>query len=128
MCQLKYLIRDWKLVSSGVFLGWVDVFSGGLEVDEYLSKNVIRSKPLLGGVCFSIFIGDPLIYVAFVLYLLFYGYLFVLCKDLIFINIIFAVKKRKETNSYESRFATAWVNLKIKTINLLISKFLVVVT
>ncbi|MCI33440.1 hypothetical protein A2U01_0054657, partial [Trifolium medium] len=41
----------------------VDVLSGGLEVEECLSKNVI-SRP---GVCFGIFIGIPLIYDAFVL-------------------------------------------------------------
>ncbi|PNX97412.1 hypothetical protein L195_g020641, partial [Trifolium pratense] len=30
-----------------------DVFSGGLEAGECLSKNDIRSIPLLGGVCFE---------------------------------------------------------------------------
>ncbi|MCI13354.1 hypothetical protein A2U01_0034471, partial [Trifolium medium] len=30
--------------------------------EECLSKNEIRSRPLLGGVCFGIFIGVPLIY------------------------------------------------------------------
>jgi hypothetical protein len=37
-------------------MGWVDVFSSGLIVDECLSKNDIRSRPLLGGVLFSIYI------------------------------------------------------------------------
>jgi hypothetical protein len=54
-------------VSSGVFMGRVDVFSRGLEDVECLSKNEIISRSLLGGVCFSIFIGVPLIYSAFVL-------------------------------------------------------------
>jgi hypothetical protein len=60
------LIRDRELVSSGVFMGRVDVFSCGLEA-ECLSENGIRSEPLLGGFCFSIFIGVPLIYYAFIL-------------------------------------------------------------
>ncbi|MCI74968.1 hypothetical protein A2U01_0096234, partial [Trifolium medium] len=42
------------------------VFSGGLEAKECLSKNEIRSGYLLGGVCFGIFIGVPLIYDVFV--------------------------------------------------------------
>ncbi|MCH83670.1 hypothetical protein A2U01_0004496, partial [Trifolium medium] len=45
---------------SGVFMGWVDVFSGGLKAEECPSKNGIRSVPLLGGDCFGIFIGVPL--------------------------------------------------------------------
>ncbi|MCI14954.1 hypothetical protein A2U01_0036089, partial [Trifolium medium] len=50
------LIRDWELVSSDIFMGWVNVFSDGLEAEECLSKNEIRSGTLLGGVCFDIFI------------------------------------------------------------------------
>ncbi|MCI81666.1 hypothetical protein A2U01_0102940, partial [Trifolium medium] len=46
------LFRDRKLVSSDISMGQVDVFSGGLEADERLSKNEIRSKPLSDGVCF----------------------------------------------------------------------------
>jgi hypothetical protein len=45
----------------------VDVLSGGLEAEEYLFKNEIRSGLLLGGVCFGIFINVPLIYNVFVL-------------------------------------------------------------
>ncbi|MCI65040.1 hypothetical protein A2U01_0086298 [Trifolium medium] len=41
------LIRDRELVSSGVFMGWVDVFSCGMEADDCLSKNEIRSGHLL---------------------------------------------------------------------------------
>ncbi|MCI60141.1 hypothetical protein A2U01_0081396, partial [Trifolium medium] len=41
------LIRDRKLASSGISMGRVVVFSGGLEVEESLSKNGIRSGPLL---------------------------------------------------------------------------------
>jgi hypothetical protein len=33
-------------------LGWVGVFSGGLEVVECPSKNRIRSEPLFGDVSF----------------------------------------------------------------------------
>ncbi|MCI49242.1 hypothetical protein A2U01_0070486, partial [Trifolium medium] len=36
-----------KLVSSGVFMGRVDVFSSDMEAKECLSKNEIRSGPLL---------------------------------------------------------------------------------
>jgi hypothetical protein len=61
------LIRDRELVFSGVFLGRVDVFSNALKVVECLFKNGIRSRPLLGGVCFSIFNGVPLIYGTFIL-------------------------------------------------------------
>jgi hypothetical protein len=61
------LIRDWELVFSVVFMGWVDVFSGGLEHVECLSKYGISSRPLLGWICFGIFIGVPLIYGVFVL-------------------------------------------------------------
>ncbi|MCI79504.1 hypothetical protein A2U01_0100775, partial [Trifolium medium] len=41
------LIRDRELVSSGFSMGPVDVFSGGLEAEECLSKNEIRYGPLL---------------------------------------------------------------------------------
>ncbi|MCI66955.1 hypothetical protein A2U01_0088213, partial [Trifolium medium] len=37
------LIRVRELVSSGIFMGRVDAFSGGLEADECLSNNGIRS-------------------------------------------------------------------------------------
>jgi hypothetical protein len=37
------LIRDRELVSSGIFLSGVDVFSGGMEAVKCLSKNEIRS-------------------------------------------------------------------------------------
>jgi hypothetical protein len=40
----------------------IDVFSGGLKVDECLFKNEIRSRTLLDGVCFGFFICVPLIY------------------------------------------------------------------
>ncbi|PNY00641.1 hypothetical protein L195_g023926 [Trifolium pratense] len=43
------------------------VLFGGLEAEECLSKNEIRGEPLLGGVCFLLFTGVPLIYDAFVL-------------------------------------------------------------
>ncbi|MCI18766.1 hypothetical protein A2U01_0039921 [Trifolium medium] len=58
------LIRDRELASSGIFLG--RVMSGGLETAEHPSKNEIRGGFLLGGICFGIFIGVPLIYGAFV--------------------------------------------------------------
>jgi hypothetical protein len=61
------LIRDRKLVSSGVLMGRLHVFSGGLEAGECLSKNEIRSKSLLCGVCFDFFIGILLIYDTFTL-------------------------------------------------------------
>jgi hypothetical protein len=61
------LIRDRDFEFSGVFLGQVDVLSGGLKVEKYISKYVIRSRLLLGGVYFGIFIGVPLIYGTFVL-------------------------------------------------------------
>jgi hypothetical protein len=35
-------------------MGQIDVFSVGLEVAKCLSKNVIRNRPLLSDVCFSI--------------------------------------------------------------------------
>jgi hypothetical protein len=56
------LIRVRKLVSSGVSTGWICVFSSGQITEECLSKNDIRSRLILGGVCFSIFMGVPLIY------------------------------------------------------------------
>jgi hypothetical protein len=60
------LIRDRELNSNGVFLGWVDVFFGGLETEECRFKYEIISGSLLGGVYFGIFISVPLIYVTFV--------------------------------------------------------------
>ncbi|KAK2357402.1 hypothetical protein QL285_094671 [Trifolium repens] len=47
------LVRDRELESSGILLGRVGVFSGGLEAVECLSKNEIRSGPLLDGVSFG---------------------------------------------------------------------------
>ncbi|MCI25827.1 hypothetical protein A2U01_0047018, partial [Trifolium medium] len=41
------LIRDRELESSGVSMGQVDVCFGGLKAKECLSKNEIRSVPLL---------------------------------------------------------------------------------
>jgi hypothetical protein len=46
-------------------LGWY--FSSGQVVEECLSKNEIRSRSLLGDVCFDIFIGVPFIYNTFLL-------------------------------------------------------------
>jgi hypothetical protein len=46
------LIRDRELASGGIFLGWVGVFSDGLEVVECLSKYEIISMSLLGSVSF----------------------------------------------------------------------------
>ncbi|MCI89931.1 hypothetical protein A2U01_0111220, partial [Trifolium medium] len=40
------LIRDRELASSGIFMGRVDVFSGGLEATECPFKNEIRSGHL----------------------------------------------------------------------------------
>ncbi|MCI36800.1 hypothetical protein A2U01_0058023, partial [Trifolium medium] len=40
------LIRDRELASGGIFMGRVDVFSGGLEATECPSKNEIRIGPL----------------------------------------------------------------------------------
>jgi hypothetical protein len=47
------LIRDRELVSNDIFLGRVGVFSDGLGAVECLSKYVIRSRHLLGGVSFG---------------------------------------------------------------------------
>ncbi|MCI94055.1 hypothetical protein A2U01_0115353, partial [Trifolium medium] len=52
-----FLDSDWpitfdsrsELVSSGISMGRGVVFSGGLEAEECLSKNEIKSGPLLGG-------------------------------------------------------------------------------
>jgi hypothetical protein len=41
-------------------MGQIDVFAGRMEADECLSKNGIRGGPLLGSLCFGIFIGVPL--------------------------------------------------------------------
>ncbi|MCI26157.1 hypothetical protein A2U01_0047352, partial [Trifolium medium] len=41
------LIRDRELESNDIFSGRVDVSSGSLEAEECLSKNEIRSIPLL---------------------------------------------------------------------------------
>jgi hypothetical protein len=62
------LIRNRELKSSGISSGRIDVCSGGLEAEECLSKNGIRSEPLfLNGVCFGNFIGVPPIYNTFIL-------------------------------------------------------------
>jgi hypothetical protein len=47
---------------------WIEivVFSSGLEAEECLFKNEIRSELLLSGFCFGIFIGAPFIYHTFV--------------------------------------------------------------
>jgi hypothetical protein len=37
------------------FIWVVDILSGGLEVEECLFKNEIRSGHLFGGVCFGFF-------------------------------------------------------------------------
>jgi hypothetical protein len=47
------LILDWKLAFSGIFLGLVGIFFGGLEYVKCLSKNEIRSRHLLGDVSFG---------------------------------------------------------------------------
>jgi hypothetical protein len=53
-------------LSCGISMGWVGVFSGGLVAEECRSKYGIKIRHLLGGVCFGIFIGVPLIYGVFV--------------------------------------------------------------
>ncbi|MCI38060.1 hypothetical protein A2U01_0059288, partial [Trifolium medium] len=53
--------------SGDIFSGRVDVCSGGMEAEGCLSKNGIRSRPLLGSICFGNFIGVPPIYGTFVL-------------------------------------------------------------
>jgi hypothetical protein len=62
-----FFIRVRELVFSDISTGWIGVFFGSLIAEECLSKYEIRNRPLLGGVCFSIFIGVPLIYDTFVL-------------------------------------------------------------
>jgi hypothetical protein len=47
------LIRVWELVSSDVLLGWVDVFSGGLEAEGCILRMRLEVD-LLGSVCFGI--------------------------------------------------------------------------
>jgi hypothetical protein len=70
-------------------MSWVDVFSGGLEDEERLSKNEINSRHLLDWVCFGISLMFRLYTV-----LLFCSHLFIgLCTYIVFINNIFAVKK-----------------------------------
>jgi hypothetical protein len=59
------LIRVQELVSCGISMGWVGVFSGGLIAGECRPKYEIRIKPPLSGVCFGIFIGVLLLYGAF---------------------------------------------------------------
>jgi hypothetical protein len=54
-------------VSSDISIGRVDVFSGGLEAEECLSRHEIISRPLFGDVYFGIFINVRLIYDVFVL-------------------------------------------------------------
>ncbi|MCI56729.1 hypothetical protein A2U01_0077980, partial [Trifolium medium] len=55
------LIRDRELVSSANFMGWVGVFSGGLEAKGCLSDYLIRkwtSWGTQGGFSSSIVISD----------------------------------------------------------------------
>ncbi|MCH86766.1 hypothetical protein A2U01_0007626, partial [Trifolium medium] len=66
-CKLKLICLVRELVSSDMSMGQVVVLSGGLKAKEFISKNGIRNRPLLGGVGFGIFIGVPFIYGAFVL-------------------------------------------------------------
>jgi hypothetical protein len=66
-CIMSYNKASIVYESSCVFMSLVDVFFSSLEAEECFSNNEIRSEPLLGGVCFSIFIGVPLIYGVFVL-------------------------------------------------------------
>jgi hypothetical protein len=81
-------------VSSCIFLGRVGVFTGGLEAVGGISKNGIRSGPLLGSVGF----GFVHWYSAYIRHhcsvVLFYRSLFVLCGDLVFI-IYLPFKKKK---------------------------------
>ncbi|MCI34727.1 hypothetical protein A2U01_0055947, partial [Trifolium medium] len=44
----------WKLVSGDNFLGWVGVFSGGLEPESAFLIMGLGGKPRLGGVLFLI--------------------------------------------------------------------------
>jgi hypothetical protein len=60
------LIRDRELEFSDIFMGRADVFAGGMTAEECLSKNEIRNKLPLGGVCFGIFMDVPHIYGQFV--------------------------------------------------------------
>ncbi|MCI01121.1 hypothetical protein A2U01_0022145, partial [Trifolium medium] len=46
VCKLRLICLDRELVSSGISMGWIDVFSGGLVAKECLSENKIRSGPL----------------------------------------------------------------------------------
>jgi hypothetical protein len=88
------LIQVQKLVSNDVCMGWVDVFSGGLEDEECLSKNEISSRPLLGGVCFGISLMFRLYRTHLFCSHLFTG-LCSPCAETIFINNIFAVQRKK---------------------------------
>jgi hypothetical protein len=62
------LIRDRELEPCGIFSGRVDVWSGGVEVEDCLSKNEIRSGHFLGGICFGNLIG---IYSAYIRHICF---------------------------------------------------------
>jgi hypothetical protein len=70
------------------------VFSGSLEAEECLSKNGIRSIPILGGVCFGMFIGVPLKYGAFVYVTPSFTGLCPSCTETCLLIIIFAVQKK----------------------------------
>jgi hypothetical protein len=61
------LIRDQKLVSNGISMSRVVVFSGGLETEECHFIRMVLEIDLYGRICFSIFIGVTLIYGVFVL-------------------------------------------------------------
>jgi hypothetical protein len=74
-------------------MGRVDVFSGGLEDEEGLSKNEISSIPLLGGICFGISLVFCLYTAPLFCNNLFIG-LCLSCAETIFINNIFVVKKK----------------------------------
>jgi hypothetical protein len=81
-------------VSSCIFLGRVGVFTGGLEAVGCISKNGIRSGPLLGSVGF----GFVHWYSAYIRHhcsvVLFYPVSVRLVRRLGFYNI-FAVQKKK---------------------------------
>jgi hypothetical protein len=65
-----FFIQDRELISSCIFMGRVDVFSGGLKTEKCHSKYGIRSGYLLiRWFCFGIFIGVLFLFVygAFIL-------------------------------------------------------------
>lgn len=44
-CDGSFLLRDRELLSSDNFQSWVDVFTSGLEPEEYLPDYGIRRMP-----------------------------------------------------------------------------------